>query len=92
LFLAAPRSDTPQTLVPTAAAKKSAAARKKAFDATKAAPDDVMSEMALQWRKATAGLPGAPPVVTKPTTQDEVHLFLRQQVQVLLDHRAKAAN
>jgi phospholipase C len=91
LFLAAPRSDAPQTLA-KAAAKKKAAARGKPFDASKAAPDDVMSEMALNWRQATAGLPGAPTVMAKPTTQDEVHRFIREQVQVLLDHRATVAN
>jgi len=82
LFLATPRSDAPATLV-------SAAARPPApFDAVHAAPDDVMSEMALHWRRATAGLPGAPSAVVTPTTQDEVHRFLRSTVQAFLDHRA----
>jgi phospholipase C len=81
LFLAAPRSDTPVTLVPQPAAPQIL------FDA-QAAPDDVMSEMALHWRKATAGLPGAASVVVTPTTQDEIHRFLRQQIQAFLDYRA----
>jgi phospholipase C len=82
LFAAAPRSDTPVTLV------SQAAALPIPFDAKTAATDDVMSEMAMHWRKATAGLPGAAPVVANPTTQDEVHSYLRQQVQLFLDYRA----
>jgi hypothetical protein len=82
LFLAAPRSDTPATLM------RPAAAPPILLDATQAAPDDVMSEMALHWRKATAGLPGAASAVVNPTTQDEIHRFLRQQVQAFLDYRA----
>jgi len=82
LFTATPRSDAPVTLVsPTPKAQA-------AFDAVHAAPDDVMSEMALHWRRATAGLPGAPSAVVTPTTQDEVHRFLRSTVQAFLDHRA----
>jgi phospholipase C len=92
LFLAVPRSDAPQTLAQKGAAKNKAAVTGNPFDASKAAPDDVMMEMALNWRQATAGLPGAPTVMAKPTTQDEVHRFLRQQVQVLLDHRATVAD
>ncbi len=82
LFIAAPRSDTPAALL------RKSAARQIPLDATRAAPDDVMSEMALHWRWATAGLPGAAPVVVNPTTQDEVHQFLRRQVQAFLDYRA----
>jgi kumamolisin len=82
LFLAAPRTDTPATLVDQAAVLPIP------FDATQAATDDVMSEMARGWRKATAGLPGAATAVVNPTTQDEVHSFLRQQVQSFLDYRA----
>jgi kumamolisin len=82
LFVAAPRPDTPTTLVPQAAAPPIP------LDATQAAPDEYMSEMALYWRKATAGLPGAAPTVVTPTTQDEVHSFVRQQVQLFLDYRA----
>ncbi len=82
LFLATPRSDTPTTLV------RPAAMRRIAFDAAQAAPDDVMSEMAKDWRSRTGGLPGAAPVVVNPTTQDEIHRFLRQQIQAFLDYRA----
>jgi hypothetical protein len=82
LFLAAPRSDAPSTLV------RPAPAPQTSFDATQAAPDDVMSEMALHWRKATAGLPGAATAVVTPTTQDEIHRFLRTQIQAFLDYRA----
>ncbi len=82
LFLATPRTDTPTTLV------RPAAMRPIAFDAAQAAPDDVMSEMAKDWRSRTAGLPGAAPVVVNPTTQDEIHRFLRQQIQAFLDYRA----
>jgi phospholipase C len=85
LFIATPRSDTPVTLT------RKAAARLKPIDATQAAPDDVMSEMARDWRRATAGLPGAARVVVTPTTQDEIHRFLRQQVQAFLDYRATTA-
>jgi phospholipase C len=95
LFLGSPRSDAPQTLVQQPVAKKQSTAKKKSaankqvFDATRAASDDVMSEMALQWRKATAALPGAASPVAAPTTQDEVHRLLRQQVLTFLDYRAK---
>jgi kumamolisin len=82
LFLAAPRTDTPTVLISQAAAPQIA------FDATNAAPDDVMSEMALDWRKATAALPGAPAQVAAPATQDEIHRFIRSQVQTFLDYRA----
>jgi len=83
LFLAAPRTDAPLALVSTAAEAH------LPFDPTQAAPDDLMSEMALHWRKATGTLPHAAGVVTRPTTQDEVHRFLRSAVQALLDHRAQ---
>jgi hypothetical protein len=33
-------------------------------------------------------LPGAAAVVVTPTTQDEIHRFLRQQIQAFLDYRA----
>ncbi len=81
LFLATPRSDAPASLVRRPA-------KLPPFDATRAAPDDVMSEMAEQWRNATGGLPGMPAAVMKPTTQDEVHRLLRMQVQAFLDDRA----
>ncbi|MGA2706816.1 MAG: alkaline phosphatase family protein [Steroidobacteraceae bacterium] len=86
LFLATARSDAPSTL----ARRSVKAPRFKAprFDATRAAPDDVMSEMAEHWRRATGGLPGAASAIMKPTTQDEVHRFLRTQIQAFLDHRA----
>lgn len=84
LFLSSPRSDAPSVLVsPAAKAQVS-------FDATQAAPDDLMSEMARHWRKATASLPGAAAVVTQPTSQDEVHRFLRTQIEAFLDHRARS--
>jgi kumamolisin len=85
LFIATPRSDAPVTLT------RKAAARLIPIDATQAAPDDVMSEMALHWRRATAGLPGAAPVVANPTTQDEIHRYLRQTIQAFLDYRATTA-
>ena len=85
LFVAAPRSDTPATLAGQVAAPLIA------LDATQAAPDEYMSEMALDWRKATAGLPGAAPTVVNPTTQDDVHSFVRQQVQLFLDNRAETS-
>jgi phospholipase C len=82
LFTAKPRSDTPATLV------SPSAKRQKGVDATRAAPDDVMSEMARHWRRATGGLPGAATSVATPTTQDAVHAFLRQEIQAFLDYRA----
>ncbi len=85
LFLSAPRSDAPSLLM-SAAAKAQVP-----FDATQAAPDDLMSEMALHWRKSTGSLPGAAAVVTRPTSQDEVHSFLRTEIQAFLDHRARSA-
>jgi phospholipase C len=85
LFLSAPRSDTPSVLM------SSAARTVIPFDATQAAPDDLMSEMALHWRKTTASLPGAAAVVTQPTSQDEVHRFLRDGIQGFLDYRARSA-
>jgi phospholipase C len=85
LFLSAPRSDAPEVLL-------SAAARAQVpFDATAAAPDDLMSEMALHWRKTTGSLPDAAAIVTRPTSQDEVHQFLRTQIEAFLDHRAGGA-
>jgi kumamolisin len=85
LFTATPRTDAPTTLV-SPAAKPPAP-----FDAVHAAPDDVMSEMALHWRRATAGLPGAASAVATPTTQDEIHRFLRNAVQEFLDYRASTS-
>jgi phospholipase C len=82
LFLAAPRTDTPSALV-------GQAARPAAFDATQAAADDVMSEMAIHWRQVTGHLPGSAAAVMRPTTQDEVHRFLRTQVQAFLAYRAQ---
>src|SRR5271166_5117006 len=66
---------------PAIAAGQPAALPHMAFDATRAAPDDVMSEMARHWRTRTGGLPGAPSAVATPTSQDEVHQFLRTQIQ-----------
>ena len=85
VFLPAPRSDTPATL------SSGAAAAPAAIDATRAPPDDYMRELALEWRRATAGLPGASAGAVAPTSQDEVHRFVRSQVQLFLDHRARRA-
>jgi phospholipase C len=85
LFIATPRTDAPVTLVP-----KSAAAAPR-FNPERAAPDDVMSEMALHWRRRTGGLPFAHPAEALPMTQDAVHHFLRAQVQAFLDYRANKA-
>jgi phospholipase C len=85
LFLGAPRADAPSVLVSPGAQPQ------VPFDATQAAPDDLMSEMALHWRKVTARLPGAPKVVVKPTSQDEVHRFLRTQIEAFLDYRSRSA-
>lgn len=83
LFLGAPRTDTPTVLVgPGEQARVP-------FDATQAAPDDLVSEMALHWRKATAALPGAARVMVRPTSQDEVHRFLRAQIGAFLDYRSR---
>jgi len=86
LFLPAPRSDTPASLSADAAAPSAP------IDATRAAPDDFMSEMARQWRQATATLAGAPASAIVPTSQDEVHRFLRSQIQLFLDHRAQRSS
>jgi phospholipase C len=83
LFLSAPRGDTPASL--------SSAAAPTPIDATRAPPDDFMSEMAQQWRRATAALPGAPSSALAPSSQDEVHRFVRSQVQLFLDERARTA-
>jgi phospholipase C len=83
LFLAAPRADAPNLLVaPAAKAQLS-------FDATRAAPDDVMMEMARDWRTVTSALPGAAAAAVLPTSQDEVHQFLKSQVLAFLDYRAR---
>lgn len=83
LFLSTARSDTPASL------STGAAAPPAPIDATRAAPDDFMSEMARQWRQATGSLPGAPASAVVPSSQDEVHRFLRSQIQLFLDHRAQ---
>jgi phospholipase C len=85
LFLPVPRTDTPASL------SGAVATTFAPVDATRAAPDDFMSEMARQWRQATGGLPGAPANAVVPTSQDEVHRFLRSQIQLFLDHRAMGA-
>jgi phospholipase C len=85
LFLAAPRDDTPATLTVTAAATP------LTFDAAEAPIDDVTAEMATQWRARTGQLPGAPRSAVKPTNQDEMHQFLRRQVQIYLAYRANLA-
>jgi phospholipase C len=84
LFLTAPRTDAPSALIPPSAELQ------EDFDATRAAPDDVMSEMARDWRKVTGALPGAKPTPV-PTSQDQTHQFLRSQVQAFLDYRARTA-
>jgi len=85
LFLPVPRSDTPVSL------STGAAAPPAPIDATRAAPDDFMSEMARQWRQATGTLAGAPASAIAPTSQDEIHRFLRSQIQLFLDQRAQRA-
>jgi phospholipase C len=82
LFTAKARTDTPATLVPPVTKPRIE------IDAKHAAPDDIMSEMARHWRRATGGLPGAAAAVTMPTSQDEVHTFLRKEIQAFLDYRA----
>jgi hypothetical protein len=82
LFLGTPRSDAPTSLL------LGAAPLPVPIDATRAAPDDYMSEMALDSRRATGGLPGAATSATGPSSQDEVHRFLRSQIQLFLDYRA----
>jgi phospholipase C len=82
LFLPAPRSDAPATL-------DLGAALPPPIDATRAAPDDYMSELARQWRRTTGALPGAFASAVAPTSQDEVHRFVRSQIQLFLDHRAR---
>ena len=83
LFTAKARTDTPATLVPAVTKPHIG------IDAKHAAPDDIMSEMARHWRRATGGLPGAAAAVTMPTSQDEVHTFLRKEIQAFLDYRAR---
>ena len=85
LFLATPRTDAPTTLVAASAQPL------LPLDATQAAPDAYVSEMARDWRRATGELPCAVPVAATPTTQDEVHTFLRTQIQAFLDYRARSA-
>lgn len=82
LFLTTPRSDAPSALARPAGNFQ--------FDATQAATDDMMSEMARHWRRATGGLPCAQ-AAPLPTSQDEVHRFLRSQIQSFLDYRARVA-
>jgi phospholipase C len=84
LFLTAPRTDAPGTLIAPGAELQ------EGFDATRAAPDDVMAEMARDWRKATGVLAGAKPTPV-PTSQDQTHEFLRSQIQAFLDYRARTA-
>ena len=85
LFLGVPRGDAPTSLL------LGAAPLPVPIDATRAAPDDYMSEMALHWRRATGGLPGAATSAIVPSSQDEVHRFLRSQIQLFLDYRASSA-
>ncbi|MBV8146643.1 MAG: alkaline phosphatase family protein [Gammaproteobacteria bacterium] len=84
LFLDTPRSDTPATLLAGAAALQEAP-----IDPTRAAADDFMREMAGQWRGATAALPSGTAGAVAPATQDEVHRFLRSEIQAFLDFRAR---
>jgi hypothetical protein len=48
-----------------------------------------MSELARDWRQVTGALPGAAASAVAPTSQDEVHRFVRSQIQLFLDERAK---
>jgi phospholipase C len=84
LFVAAARTDTPTELVAPAAKAQ------LAFDATRQAPDDFMTEIARGWRQATGNLPFATPT-SLPTSQDEVHQYLKQTVNAFLDYRARSA-
>jgi len=83
LLLAVPRTDTPATLV-TPGAQQLAG-----FDATQAPADDYMSELARDWRRAAGGRPFAVPTPVTPSSQDEIHRFVRSQVQAFLAHRAR---
>jgi phospholipase C len=83
VFLHAPRTDTPATL------SSGVTAPPTPIDATRAPPDDYMKELARQWRRVTGGLAGAPASAVAPTSQDEVHRFVRSQIPLFLDQRAK---
>jgi phospholipase C len=82
LFLQTPRTDAPQMLIAPGAEAE------LRFDAAEAAPDDFMSEIARGWRQATGNLPFAEPT-PPPTSQDEVHEYLKRTVNAFLDYRAK---
>ncbi len=82
LFLPSARTDAPMRLAPPAPAPTT-------VDARLAPPDEIMTEMARDWRAATGKLPGAAAAVSRPASQDEVHEFLRNAVQQFLDDRAE---
>jgi phospholipase C len=84
LFLKTARTDAPTALIAPAARLD------LAFDATRQAPDEYMIELARGWRKATGGLPFATQE-SLPTSQDEVHQYLKQTVNAFLDYRARSA-
>jgi phospholipase C len=84
LFLTTARTDAPTALVAPAAKVQ------LAFDATQQAPDDFMAEIARGWRQATGNLPFARPRPA-PTSQDEVHQYLKSTVNAFLDYRARTA-
>jgi phospholipase C len=83
LFLATARTDTPTTLGPISETGP--------IDATTLAPDDVMTRMANDWRRATGNLPCALKNVSAPHSQDDVHRFLRDQIEAFLNYRAASA-
>jgi phospholipase C len=83
LFLKTARTDTPTALIAPAARLD------LAFDATRQAPDDYMIAIARGWRKATGNLPFAAQE-SLPTSQDEVHEYLKQTVNAFLDYRARS--
>jgi len=84
LFLTTARTDTPTALIAPGARAQ------LVFDASQQAPDDFMAEIARGWRQATGNLPFAK-VTPVPTTQDEVHQYLKQTVNAFLDYRARSA-
>jgi phospholipase C len=84
LFLTTARTDAPTALIAPALKAQ------LTFEATQQAPDDFMTEIARGWRKATGNLPFAAPTPA-PTSQDEVHQYLKSTVNAFLDYRARSS-
>jgi hypothetical protein len=84
LFLMTARSDSPTELVAATAKVQ------PALDATQLAPDDFMAEIARGWRQTTGDLPFAVPT-SVPTSQDEIHQYLKHTINAFLDYRARSA-